>query len=102
MVSGPVADRSGRYWSLTFWGYALTAICVPLLAITPFLGVAGLATASTLILLERTGKAVRSPSKSALLAGVAKAVGRGRGRSEERRVGKGCVRTCSLRWSPYT
>src|SRR3546814_2844470 len=31
MVSGPVADRSGRYWSLTFWGYALTAICVPLL-----------------------------------------------------------------------
>src|SRR3546814_793883 len=79
MVSGPVADRSGRYWSLTFWGYALTAICVPLLAITPFLGVAGLATASTLILLERTGKAVRSPSKSALLAGVAKEVGRGRG-----------------------
>src|SRR3546814_18223144 len=79
MVSGPVADRSGGYWSLTFWGYALTAICVPLLAITPFLGVAGLATASTLILLERTGKAVRSPSKSALLAGVATEVGRGRG-----------------------
>src|SRR3546814_17201914 len=22
-------------------------------------------------------------------------------RSEERRVGKGCVRTCSTRWSPY-
>nr|WP_179503811.1 MFS transporter [Nocardioides daedukensis] len=79
LVTGPMADRSGRYWSLTFWGYALTAICVPLLAITPFLGVAGLATASTLILLERTGKAVRSPSKSALLAGVAKKVGRGRG-----------------------
>src|SRR3546814_18256710 len=23
------------------------------------------------------------------------------GRSEERRVGKGCVRTCRSRWSPY-
>src|SRR3546814_14559672 len=25
----------------------------------------------------------------------------GRLRSEERRVGKGCVRTCRYRWSPY-
>jgi len=79
LVTGPFADRSGRYWSLTFVGYALTAICVPLLALAPFLGAAGLATASTLILLERTGKAVRSPSKSALLAGMARTVGLGRG-----------------------
>lgn len=79
LVTGPFADRSGRYWSLTFVGYALTAICVPLLALAPFLGAAGLATASALILLERTGKAVRSPSKSALLAGMARTVGLGRG-----------------------
>ena len=79
LVTGRVADRTGRYWSLTFWGYLLTAVCVPLLAVTPFLGVLGLGTASTLILLERTGKAVRSPSKSALLAQVAAPVGRGRG-----------------------
>jgi MFS family permease len=79
LVTGRVADRTGRYWRLTFWGYLLTAVCVPLLAVTPFLGVLGLGTASTLILLERTGKAVRSPSKSALLAQVAVPVGRGRG-----------------------
>ncbi|QIX28002.1 MFS transporter [Nocardioides sp. JQ2195] len=79
LVTGRMADRSGNYWGLTFFGYAMTAICVPLLAITPFLGVAGLGVATTLILLERTGKAVRSPSKSALLAQVAKPVGRGRG-----------------------
>jgi MFS family permease len=79
LVTGPFADRSGRYWSLTFVGYALTAVCVPLLALAPFLGAAGLATASALILLERTGKAVRSPSKSALLAGMARSVGLGRG-----------------------
>ncbi len=79
VVTGPLADRSGRYWGLTIAGYAMTAVCVPLLAFTPYLGAAGLAVASLLILLERTGKAVRSPSKSALLAQMAKPVGRGRG-----------------------
>ena len=79
LVTGLVADRTGRYWGLTTLGYALTAVCVPLLAITPFLGAAGVAVASVLILAERTGKAVRSPSKSALLAGMAASVGRGRG-----------------------
>lgn len=79
LVSGPMADRSGRYWSLTILGYALTAICVPLLALAPFLGAAGLAFAAALVILERTGKAIRSPAKSALLARAAKPVGRGRG-----------------------
>ena len=79
LVFGPVADRTGRYWSLTFVGYGLTAVCVPLLWFAPRLGTAGLAFAVVMILLERLGKAVRSPSKSALLAHVAGAVGRGRG-----------------------
>ncbi|WP_307862062.1 MFS transporter [Nocardioides sp. SYSU D00065] len=79
LAFGPIADRTGRYWSLTILGYGLTAVCVPLLALAPRLGAAGLAFAATLILLERLGKAVRSPSKSALLAHAAAAVGRGRG-----------------------
>ncbi len=79
LFSGPLADRSGHYWSLTILGYAMTAVCVPLLAVAPFVGGVGLALAATLILLERTGKAIRSPSKSALLARVAVSVGRGRG-----------------------
>ena len=79
LAFGPIADRTGRYWSLTILGYGLTAVCVPLLALAPRLGVAGLGFAATMILLERLGKAVRSPSKSALLAHVASAVGRGRG-----------------------
>ncbi|GAA4287664.1 MFS transporter [Georgenia daeguensis] len=78
-VFGPLADRTGRYWALTIAGYGLTAVCVPLLAVTPFVGGAGLAVGIVLILLERSGKAVRSPSKSALLAHVAAEVGRGRG-----------------------
>ncbi|ABL81063.1 MULTISPECIES: MFS transporter [unclassified Nocardioides] len=79
LVTGVWADRSHHHWRLTVLGYAMTAVCVPLLAITPFIGVAGLAVAATLILLERTGKAVRSPAKSALLARMATATGRGKG-----------------------
>jgi MFS family permease len=79
LVFGSWADRSGRYWTLTFVGYGLTAVCVPALAITPFLAGAGLALACILILGERLGKAVRSPAKTALLAHAAAAVGLGRG-----------------------
>lgn len=79
LVSGTWADRTGRYWTLTIAGYALTAICVPALAISPFLASGGLVLACFLILAERTGKAIRSPAKSALLAGAATGVGLGRG-----------------------
>ncbi|SFE48989.1 Major Facilitator Superfamily protein [Actinoplanes philippinensis] len=79
LVSGPLADRTARYWALTITGYGLTAVCVPLLALAPALGGAGLAVAALLIVAERIGKAIRSPAKSALLAEAAGSVGRGRG-----------------------
>jgi hypothetical protein len=79
LAIGPWADRTGRHWDFAIVGYAMTAVCVPLLAVTPLVGAAGLALASALIILERTGKAVRSPSKSTLLAHAAGAVGRGKG-----------------------
>ena len=79
LVSGRLADRTGRYWALTIAGYGLTAVCVPLLGFTPLLGTAGLAVAAALILAERIGKAIRSPAKSALLADAASQVGMGRG-----------------------
>lgn len=79
LVTGTWADRAHNHWRLTVLGYAMTAVCVPLLAVAPFLGGAGLAVAATLILLERTGKAIRSPAKSALLARMARTTGRGKG-----------------------
>jgi MFS family permease len=79
LASGAVADRTRRYWAVTIAGYALTAVCVPLLAVAPQLGAAGVAVAAGLILAERTGKAIRSPAKSALLADAAEQVGMGRG-----------------------
>jgi MFS family permease len=79
LFSGPGADRTGRYWRWMVVGYALTALCVPLMALAPALGAAGLAFGAAMVLLERTGKAIRSPAKSVLLAVAARNVGRGRG-----------------------
>lgn len=79
LATRPWADRAQRHWRLTVIGYALTAVCVPLLALAPLLGGAGVAFASLLIVLERTGKAIRSPAKSALLARFAVQTGRGKG-----------------------
>lgn len=79
LLFGPWADRTRRYWTFTIAGYGLTAVCVPLLAVAPLAGAAGLLVASVLIIGDRVGKAVRSPAKTVLLARVASPVGRGRG-----------------------
>jgi MFS family permease len=79
LFSGPGADRTGRYWRWMVVGYALTAVCVPLMALAPAVGAAGLVFGASMVLLERTGKAIRSPAKSVLLAVAARNVGRGRG-----------------------
>jgi MFS family permease len=74
LVSGPLTDRTGRFWAWTISGYFLTVITVP------FLGVVGvLWAASALIIAERVGKAVRSPAKDTLLSHAAAVTGRGRG-----------------------
>ncbi len=79
LATGPWVDKTGRYWTFTIIGYALTAVSVPLLAVAPFAGGAGLAIASLLLILERTGKAIRSPAKTVLLADATGAVGHGKG-----------------------
>lgn len=79
LVFGPWADRTRKYWTFTLAGYALTAVCVPLLAAAPAAGAAGLVLAAVLIIGDRVGKAVRSPAKTVLLAAAARPVGRGRG-----------------------
>ncbi|MEU2599824.1 MFS transporter [Streptomyces hirsutus] len=74
LVSGPLADRTRRFWGLAISGYALTVVSVPLL------GVAGvLWAACVLVVAERVGKAVRSPAKDTLLSHATAATGRGRG-----------------------
>jgi MFS family permease len=74
LVSGPLADRSRRFWTWTIAGYVLTAVSVPVLGLAGVLWVA-----SALVVAERIGKAVRSPAKDTLLSHATAATGRGRG-----------------------
>ena len=55
LISGPLADRSGRYWTLVIIGYALQVLSIPLLAFVPE---NGWIVASSLIILERSAKAL--------------------------------------------
>ena len=74
LVSGPLVDRSGRFWDWTVAGYALTMLSVPLLGLATALWLA-----CSLVILERVGKAVRSPAKDTLLSHATAATGRGKG-----------------------
>ena len=72
LLFGRMADTRSRRWTLTIAGYGLTALAVPLLGLTSALWIA-----CALILLERLGKAVRSPAKDAMLAQAGTVTGRG-------------------------
>src|SRR3972149_1266138 len=72
--SGRLADRTHRYWAITFAGYALNLLAVPLLA---FAGSWQIAAA--LVILERTGKALRTPARDAMLSYATTSTGRGGG-----------------------
>jgi len=73
LASGYVADHTKAYWLLIFIGYGLL-LCVPLLA---FAGHWQLAV--VFVILERVGKAIRSPARDTMLSYATKAVGRGWG-----------------------
>src|SRR5436189_1567675 len=62
-VSGYIADRTGRYWLVTFIGYAINLFAVPAMALAGNWQVAAL-----LILAERIGRALRKPTVEAMLS----------------------------------
>ncbi len=74
LVSGYLADRTGRYWAITIAGYAINLLAVPLLALA-----GNWQAASVLIILERAGKAIRTPARDAMLSHATTLTGRGWG-----------------------
>lgn len=74
LVSGYLSDRTRRYWLLTFTGYTVNLLAVPLLALTGHWLLA-----STLIVVERLGKAVRTPARDAMLSHATRQMGHGWG-----------------------
>src|SRR5947207_8839747 len=71
-VSGYVADKSGRYWLVTFVGYAINALAVPAMALA-----GNWQLAAAFILLERTGRAIRKPTVEAMLSYTTGSLGKG-------------------------
>ena len=63
LVSGRWADSTGRLWPITILGYVLQMVVVPALALT-----SSWPAAAVLIILERTGKAIRNPPRDVMLS----------------------------------
>jgi MFS family permease len=70
---GYLSDRTANYWGLTIAGYALL-FSIPLLALVGDWRIAML-----LLLVERAGKALRSPARDTILSHATLEVGAGKG-----------------------
>jgi len=73
LVSGYYADRTRSYWPITIAGYALI-LSIPLLGLVSHWWFA-----VVLLVIERMGKAIRTPARDAILSHATKQVGRGWG-----------------------
>ena len=65
LIAGVLSDKSGRYWPFMFLGYGMLLV-VPLIGFTMNWNIL-----VVLILMERIGKALRSPAKDTILSSVA-------------------------------
>lgn len=74
LVSGYISDKTGRYWLITIFGYTINLLAVPLLALAGRWEIA-----AALMISERIGKAIRTPSRDAMLSHATKEIGRGWG-----------------------
>jgi hypothetical protein len=73
MVAGTgELERTGLYWAVTLAGYAIQMLAIPLMAFAGAWWVAAL-----LIVLERTGKAVRTPAASTMKSRAGEQIGQG-------------------------
>src|SRR5215467_3092011 len=71
-ISGYFADRTHRYWLFAFAGYAINMLAVPALALA-----GNWPLAATLIVAERTGRAIRKPAVEAMLSHAGRSIGQG-------------------------
>jgi len=74
LVFGYLADRTGRYWTLTIVGFAINLLAIPALAL-----VGRWEIAIGLLFAERIGKAIRNPARDAMLSYATHTLGRGWG-----------------------
>lgn len=70
LFTGALADKTQRYWTITIVGYAINLLAVPALALA-----GNWPAAAGLVILERSGKALRTPARDAMLSYAAKDMG---------------------------
>lgn len=73
LVFGYLTDRTRRHWLIAFTGYSLNLLSVPFLALA-----GSWPAAASLLILERTGKGMRTPARDVMLSYAADKMGRGR------------------------
>jgi len=73
-VSGTIADKTRKYWTLIIVGYIVQLCALPMLAF-----IDGWELAIAFLFLERVGKAIRKPATDAVLSFASKQTGSGFG-----------------------
>ena len=76
LLSGLIADKTKKYWTLVIVGYTMQVLAIPALALIPE---NGWIVACGLVILERVGKAIKKPAKNTLVSFAASEVGTGKG-----------------------
>jgi predicted MFS family arabinose efflux permease len=71
-VSGYFADKTHKYWAMTFAGYAVNMLAVPALALA-----GNWPMAAALVVAERTGRAIRKPAVESMLSHAGHSIGQG-------------------------
>lgn len=71
-VSGYIADKTGRFWLITFIGYSINLLAVPAMALTGYWQLAAI-----LVLAERVGRGFRKPTVEAMLSYTTGKLGKG-------------------------
>jgi len=74
VFSGRLSEHTGKFWTITFFGYIVQMASVPLLALADTWQIAAL-----FIITERIGKAIRNPPRDVMLSHAAKEIGYGWG-----------------------
>ena len=73
-AAGSVSDTSKRHWLVTGMGYAVNLLSVPLLALARNWQIA-----AVLMILERAGRAIRTPARDSMLSHATAVIGFGKG-----------------------
>jgi predicted MFS family arabinose efflux permease len=72
LASGRIASRTGAYWAIALAGYVVQMAAVPMMALAGAWWAAAL-----LIILERTGKAIRNPAANFMMSRAGEKIGQG-------------------------